>query len=146
MKTSAEGIDFIIHEEGCRLASYQDQVGVWTIGIGHTGRNVKQGMVITQHEADDLLRADLKHFEESVDRAIHVPQITQGQFDAMVSLAFNVGAAGFEASTLVKKLNAGDVRGAGCEFVRWSKAGGHPSEALLARRAREMWMFCKASP
>ncbi len=135
MKTSADGIDFITHEEGCRLAAYQDMVGVWTIGVGHTGR-----------DADALLQHDLRHFEESVNRATHVPQITQGQFDAMVSLAFNVGAAGFEASTLVKKFNSGDVRGAGCEFVRWSKAGGHPSDALLARRAREMWMFCKASP
>lgn len=146
MKTSPEGIDFIRHEEGCRLTAYQDSVGVWTIGIGHTGRDVRQGLVITQAEADDILRRDLQHFEESVIRAILPPNVTQGQFDAMVSLAFNVGTAAFEGSTLVKKYNSGDVRGAGCEFVRWSKAGGHPSDALLGRRAREAWMFCKASP
>jgi lysozyme len=146
VKTSPNGIDFIRHEEGCRLTAYQDQVGVWTIGVGHTGREVKQGLVITQSDADTILRRDLTHFEECVDRAIHVPQITQGQFDAMVSLTFNIGAAGFESSTLVKKLNAGDIVGAGCEFVRWHKASGKPLEALLLRRAREMWVFCKASP
>lgn len=146
MKTSADGIDFIRREEGVRLTAYRDAIGVWTIGVGHTGPDVKPGLTITDQRCDELLRADLTHFETVVDRVIKNPQVTQGQFDAMVSLAFNIGAVAFAGSTLVKRFNQGDVAGAGSEFARWCKAGGQFSDALARRRGRELWAFAKASP
>jgi len=143
--TSADGIDFIRREEGCRLTAYQDAVGVWTIGVGHVGPEAKPGATITQAKADELLRADLARFELAVDKAIAFPQLTQGQFDAMVSLAFNIGAANFASSTLVKKLNAGDAHAAATEFPRWCKAGGAFNEVLAGRRGRELWVFARAT-
>lgn len=146
MKTSADGIDFIRREEGVRLQAYRDSVGVWTIGVGHTGPEVKPGLTITDADADAILRRDLEHFEAVVDRCVKLPQVTQGQFDAMVSLCFNIGAVAFAGSTLVKRLNRGDVAGAASEFARWCKAGGQYSDALARRRGRELWAFAKASP
>lgn len=147
MRTSPDGIDFIRREEGVRLKAYRDVVGVWTIGIGHTGTDVHPDSVLASvAEADALLRKDLERFEYAVDRAIGVPQVTQGQFDAMVSLAFNIGAKAFADSTLVKRFNRGDVQGACTEFVRWNKAGGVLNEGLLKRRAREAWVFARSSP
>jgi lysozyme len=145
VKTSANGLDFIRREEGVRLTAYRDAVGVWTIGVGHT-LDVKPGRVITMQECDELLRKDLEHFEQVVDRCIKNPQVTQGQFDAMVSLCFNIGAVAFASSTLVKRFNLGDVPGAGSEFARWVKAGGVFNDALAKRRGRELWAFAKASP
>lgn len=145
MHTSADGIDFIRNEEGCRLTAYQDSVGVWTIGVGHTGPDVHAGLTITQARADELLRADLSRFEAAVDKAVAYPQLTQGQFDALVSLCFNIGAGNFASSTLVKKLNAGDAAGCASEFPRWCKAGGNFNEVLAKRRGRELWVFARAS-
>ena len=144
MKTSPDGIDFICAEEGLRLEAYRDVVGVLTIGYGHTGADVKDGQTITKDQAEALLAADLVKFEKAVDTAVRNP--SQGQFDAMVSLAFNIGVAAFRSSTLVRKFNQGDHRGAGCEFVKWCRAGGAVNTTLQGRRAREMWTFCKATP
>lgn len=146
-KLSADGVDFIRAEEGCRLKAYHDSAGVPTIGYGHTAGvthdDVTEGHTITQAEADAMLRKDLEHFEAVVNKCVP-PSITQGQFDACVSLAYNIGAVAFASSTLVKKLRAGDARGACCEFVKWKKAGADP-DRLLARRAREAWVFARAS-
>ena len=146
MHTSPNGIDAIRREEGVRLTAYRDSVGVWTIGVGHTGPDVHAGLTLTVTQVDDLLRKDLARFELAVDRAVVLPQITQGQFDALVSLAFNIGTEAFATSTLVRRLNSGDVAGAGSEFARWCLAGGKFSPALAKRRGRELWAFCKASP
>ena len=144
MKTSSEGVAAIRGYEGCLLKAYRDVSGVWTIGVGHTGPEVHDGLVWTQAQADAQLAADLKHFEDVVSVAVKAP-LAQGQFDALVSLCFNIGAVAFAGSTLVKKLNAGDTRGAGLQFVSWNKAGGQFNGALLARRACELWMFARAS-
>lgn len=144
MKTSQEGIEAIQQFEGCVLETYRCAAGVCTIGYGHTGPDVVPGMVWTQSEAEAALRKDLERFERAVDGAITL-DMTQGQFDALVSLAFNIGAKAFASSTLVKKFNAGDIAGAGDQFVVWNKVNGKVHAGLLQRRARELWMFARAS-
>ena len=138
---SPAGRAALIRREGCRLAAYLDSVGVPTIGIGHTGRTgppaVAIGMTITQAEADAIFATDLAPFEAAVARAVTAP-MTQNQFDACVSLAFNIGAAGFAGSTVVHKLNAGDVGGAADAFLMWVR----PPE-LRRRRDGERTQFLK---
>lgn len=133
--------------EGLELKAYPDVVGVWTIGYGHT-KTVKPRMVITEKEAERLLREDLDWAEKAVANAVKVP-ITQPQFDAMVSLCFNIGAGAFSKSTLVRKLNAGDYEGAAQQFRVWVK-GTDPNtkqkvtiKGLVNRRADEEALFRK---
>lgn len=137
--TSEPGRATLIQREGCRLTAYQDSVGVWTIGIGHTGRatlpRVFPGMSITQAEAEAMLATDLQPFEAAVNKAVARP-VTQNQFDAMVSLAFNIGSGGFTGSTVVHKLNAGDPAGAADAFLMWMR----PPE-LKQRRIAERRQF-----
>lgn len=130
----------IRHYEGCSLKAYQDIVGVWTIGYGDT-ENVKPGMVITQQEADERLTRRLRREFEPGVRAVVPGPIQQGQFDAMVSLAYNIGVAAFTNSTLVKLFNAGDVQLAADQFPRWDKAGGKSVKGLRRRRAAERALF-----
>lgn len=144
MRTSPAGIAAIQRFEGCVLHTYRCAAGVCTIGYGHTGADVTEGLVWTRAQADAALVRDLVRFERAVDAAITRP-MTQGQFDAMVSLAFNVGADAFGKSTLVKKFNAGDAEGAGGQFILWNKVSGKVSEGLLLRRAAELWTFARAS-
>lgn len=144
--TSQAGIDLITSFEGCRLTAYQDSVGVWTIGYGHTS-GVYQGMTITEEEAIAFLRQDLKT-AENTENAVNsnvTYGINQNQFDALVSFTFNVGTGNFTSSTLLKKLNAGDVNGAANEFDRWIYAGGQVLEGLVRRRAAEKQMFLSGS-
>ena len=141
--TSQAGIDLITSFEGCRLTAYQDSVGVWTIGYGHTS-GVYQGMTITEEEAIAFLRQDLKTGENAVNSNVTYG-INQNQFDALVSFTFNVGTGNFTSSTLLKKLNAGDVNGAANEFDRWIYAGGQVLEGLVRRRAAEKQMFLSGS-
>jgi lysozyme len=144
MRTSPAGRAFIGRHEGLRLTAYRDAAGVWTIGYGHTaaaGPPVPAaGMSVTAAEADAILGRDLARFEAAVTRLVTVPLSPQ-QFDALVSFAFNVGEGALARSTLLKKLNAGDVRGAAAEFGRWNKAGGRVLTGLTRRRAEERAMF-----
>lgn len=126
--------------EGCVLTAYRDLVGVLTIGYGHTGPDVKPGMVINAAQATDLLKKDLEKFVTAANKLIKV-EVTQGQFDACVDLMFNIGEGAFGKSTLLKKLNAGDYVGAHDEFVKWCYAGGKVVPGLLRRRQAEQKMF-----
>jgi lysozyme len=144
MKTSPAGIAAIRAFEGCVLKAYQDTGGVWTIGVGHTGPEVVKGLVWTAAQAEAALAKDLARFEFAVTAAVKVP-ICQGQFDPLVSLAFNIGVVAFTKSTLVRKLNAGDVAGAGAQFIAWHMDNGIVNKVLLNRRAAELWMFAIAS-
>ena len=140
-RTSAEGIKLIKHYEGVKLKAYQDAVGVWTIGYGDTGPHVNPGDKITQEEADRRLALRLRdEFEPGVFRALRVNP-SQPEFDAMVSLAYNIGVHAFSNSTLVKKFNAMDTMGAANEFPRWDKAGGRSLKGLRRRRASERARF-----
>lgn len=140
---SQRGVDLIKHFEGCYLTAYPDSVQVWTIGYGHTGLvhrdgTVKKGRKITQAEAEELLRYDLRNFAKRVQDGTTV-SLTDDQFAALVSFDFNTG--GFLKSTLRKKLNAGDYAGAAEEFLKWDKAGGKVLKGLTRRRRSERRLF-----
>ena len=138
MKTSEKGLQFIRREEGERLTAYADIIGVWTIGVGHTG--AVKGMVISADKSRELLSADLLKFESAITRLVKVP-LKQYEFDALVSLVFNIGETNFARSTLLKKLNTNDFKGAAEQFLAWKNAGGRPVQGLLNRRKREKDMF-----
>jgi lysozyme len=144
MKTSAVGRAAITQREGNVLTAYQDSVGVWTIGVGHTAAAgdpaPRPGMTITVAQSDEILSRDLAVFEDAVNKAVHVI-LSQPEFDALVSLAFNIGSGAFAKSTLVKKLNAGDRKGAADQFLVWNKAGGKVLKGLATRRAAERKQF-----
>lgn len=142
MKISDAGLDLIKQHEGCVLEAYQDSVEVWTIGVGHT-LGVKMGDKITQQEADDFLRADCYVAETCVNTAVRVP-LTQNEFDALVSLVFNIGCRAFRDSTLLKLLNQSDYDGAEQQFLRWDKAGGQTLSGLTKRRKAESELFASA--
>ena len=126
--------------EGLRLTAYQDVGGVWTIGYGHTGPNVRAGLTITQAEADALLRSDVEDAVTCVNRAVNVP-ITQNQFDALVDFCFNCGRGSLLQSTLLRKVNIGDFAGAAAQFALWDHAGGEVVEGLVKRRTAEAELF-----
>lgn len=142
--TSAAGRKAITDREGNVLTAYQDSVGIWTIGVGHTSAaglpKVGKGLKITAAESDEILSRDLKTFEAGVRAAVKVP-LNQNEFDALVSLAFNIGVGAFSKSTLVKKLNAGDRAGAADQFFVWNKAGGKALKGLTTRRQAERKQF-----
>lgn len=144
MQTSDKGIALIKQFEGCKLTAYQDSVGVWTIGYGWTqlvdGKPIRAGMTINQETAERLLKAGLVSYESDVSRLVKVG-LTQGQFDALVSFTYNLGARSLSTSTLLRKLNAGDYPGAADEFLRWNKAGGKVLNGLTLRREAERALF-----
>ena len=139
MQTSQRGIDLIKRFEGLRLSAYKCPADVWTIGYGTTA-GVKEGQIITKERAEELLRDDVKRFEDQVLRLVKVP-LTQGQLDALVSFTYNLGAANLGNSTLLRLLNAGDYKGAASQFGRWTKAGGKELPGLVKRRAAERSLF-----
>ena len=130
--TSEKGIEFIKSYEALVLKAYDDRTGAWTIGYGHTA-GVMPGMEITESQAVEFLQADLKRFEESVNRYVTVP-LTQ-------SFTFNLGAGALKRSTLLKKLNCGDITGAAGQFERFVYAGGKVMRGLVRRRAAEKEIF-----
>jgi lysozyme len=139
MSISPAGIALIQAHEGLRLTAYRDAGGVWTIGYGSTG-GVRRGMTITRDQAVLRLYHDLDTAESAVNSRVTVP-LSQPQFDALVSLVFNIGGGAFRKSTLLQKLNAGDYAGAANEFNRWVKAKGRVLPGLVTRRAAERSLF-----
>lgn len=146
MKTSRAGLELIKKWEGCRLKAYRCSAGVLTIGYGHTSAagapQVNDGMTISQQDADDILGRDLVRYEAAVQKALtRAPN--QNQFDACVSLCFNIGPGAFAGSTVVKRFNAGDAAGAADAFRMWNKAGGKVLPGLVNRRADERALFLR---
>lgn len=141
-----ETVDLIRSYEGLRLKAYQDSVGVWTIGYGHTAGaglpHPSAGMQITEEQAVQILTMDLLKFAGYVSDAIAVP-INDNQFGAMLSFTYNLGPAALHASTLLKKVNAKDFAGAAEEFAKWNKADGKVLSGLTRRRAAEAALFRK---
>ena len=144
MKTSEDGLRLIKSFEGCRLTAYLCPAGVWTIGWGHTGRDVTPGLRWTQEQVDSALVRDLDRFEQGVSAAVKV-KLTQHQFDALVSFSYNNGVGSLQQSTLLRMLNGGDYYGASLQFARWNKAsiGGQMTvlAGLTRRRAAEAQLF-----
>ncbi|MFN3073196.1 lysozyme [Acinetobacter sp. TY2] len=147
MQVSTEGVALICSFEGLKLKAYDDGVGVWTIGFGTTiypnGIKVKKGDACTEAQAKTYMAHDLKKFESAVNSAVTVP-INQNQFDALVSLTYNIGTGAFKESTLLKKLNIGDYKAAATQFAVWNKGGGKVMPGLVNRRAVERKLFEKA--
>ena len=139
MKVSDKGLALIKEFEGCKLTAYQDSVGVWTVGYGHT-KTAMRCMVITQAQADELLARDVAEHAAGVYKALQV-KLEQHQFDSVVSLAFNVGVKTVRNSTLLKMINRGDAKMAAAQFDRWNKAGGKVLAGLTRRRAAERKMY-----
>lgn len=132
--------DVIKEFEGLRLEAYLCPAGKWTIGYGHTGSDVWPGLVITKEWAEWLLEEDLKRFEANVSGYVTV-DLTQDQFDALVSFTYNVGAEAFKNSTLLKKLNAEEYEEAADQFLRWNKSNGKVLAGLTNRRKKERALF-----
>lgn len=134
-----KGLDLIKRFEGLYLRSYKCPADVWTIGYGHTG-GVTNNQIITSEQAESILKSDLKRFELGVMNAVKV-DLNQNRFDALVSLAFNIGLSAFTGSTLVRLLNKGDYAGAADQFERWNQGGGKVLQGLSTRRAAERALF-----
>lgn len=142
MKLSQRGIDLIKQFEGYSSKAYPDPAtggAPWTIGYGTT-KGVKPGMVITAQQAEKMLRDDVAKFESGVSSLITAPT-TQGQFDAMVSLAYNIGLGNFGKSTLLKKHNSRCYTCAADQFRVWNRANGKVMNGLTKRRAAERQVY-----
>lgn len=139
LRISPAGLNIIKLAEGLELKAYQDTGGVWTIGYGHTGPDVKPGMTITETQADKLLVEDVAEAEADVRRLF--PVTTQGQFDALVSFTYNLGPEQVGASTLRKKHLASDYAGAKAEFARWRFDNGVELAGLVKRRRAEAALY-----
>ena len=139
MNISKEGISLIKNYEGCRLESYQDSVGVWTIGFGHI-KDVKEGDKLNQDEAENLLKEEMPEYEGYINSMIEVP-LDQCQFDALVCWVYNLGPNNLKESTLLRILNEGDYGGVPEQIKRWNKAGGEVLAGLVKRREAEANLF-----
>lgn len=141
LRTSPRGIDLIKKFEGLRLDAYICPAGVLTVGYGHTSAAgapaVKPGMLVSREEAERILKADIDTFEDGVEKLVAGVNLNTCQFDALVSLAFNIGLGAFKKSTLLKKVKAGEFDAVPAQFMRWNKAGGRELEGLTRRRRAE---------
>ena len=145
MKISSRGLELIKDFEGFSSTSYLCPAKIPTIGWGNTfyedGTRVKLGEQISKTDALKLLEVIAnRDFADKIFPSIKV-KVTQSQFDAMVSLAYNIGVGAFLKSTLLKKVNAGDFIGASEEFLKWNKSGGKELLGLTRRREREKDLF-----
>ena len=147
MKTGYEGLKLIKEFEGCKLLSYKCPAGVWTIGIGSTryadGSPVKANQALPNEAAAiQLLTKTLASYEHTVNTI--GTELTQNEYDALVSLCYNIGSGNFVSSTLVKMLKAGEPKSeVAKQFLRWDKAGGKPLAGLTRRRNAEAELFLK---
>ena len=149
MKSSSNGIRLIKEFEGLRLTSYLCSAGVPTIGYGatyyHDGSKVKLGQTITKEQASQMLVDHLKEFEGSVTGLLNKTKVNQNQFDALVSLNYNIGPTNLAISQLLRfvKLNPNDPRIA-AEFAKWNRAGGNVVTGLVRRRKKEAQLYFAA--
>jgi len=145
MTPSIECDNLIKVSEGLRLEAYRDTGGVWTIGWGHTGPEVREGVRWRQAQADTALRDDVAHAWSAIKD--HVGPCTQGQCDAFTDFAFNLGPGALLGSTLLKLHKAGKFGAAAEQFVLWdhTKIDGRESESggLKKRRLAEAQMYLK---
>lgn len=153
MNIGPDGVKLIQSFEGCARKrpdgsydAYPDPAtggDPWTIGWGSTGADIKRGVVWTQQQCDDRFAAHVAEFAKKVEAAIGGAATTQHQFDAMVSLAYNIGMGNFSASTLLRKHKAGDFAGAAAQFAVWNKANKKVMAGLTRRRAAEAALYSK---
>jgi len=138
MAIAKSTLSFITKEEGSRNKAYKDTKGLWTIGVGHLIKADEQHLItatLTDEQVEDLLRSDLKWCSDAVESSVKVP-LTQSQFDALYSLCFNIGEGAFKKSTVVRRLNENDYKGAADAIEMWNKPA-----VLIPRRKREKALF-----
>ena len=141
MAIAQSTLAFITKEEGARNRAYKDSKGLWTIGVGHLIKADEQHLLtatLTDQEVEELLKSDLKWCSEAVESSVRVP-LTQKQYDALYSLCFNIGETNFKKSTVVRKLNENDLKGAADAIEMWNKPA-----VLIPRRKREKALFLGA--
>lgn len=149
LRTSAAGRSLIKRWEGLKLVAYLCPAGVWTIGYGATGAGIRKGLVWSPEQAEARFERDLAEVEHGVHQLIAGKPCTQGQFDALVSFAYNCGLdidadeipEGLGDSTLLKKHRAGDYAGAAREFGKWINGGGRKLAGLVDRRTQEAALY-----
>lgn len=146
MRISQKGINLIKRYEGLSLKAYKPvptEPG-WTIGYGHHGSDVHRDMRITESHAERLLRRDLVRFEKAVSSMLNT-HVNQNRFDALVSLAYNIGIGNFSASTVLRETNKRHFLRAAAAFRLWIKGGFPPKTlpGLAKRRASEVWLFMR---
>lgn len=143
MQLSHSGLEFLKDQEGFKAKAYRDGGGVWTIGYGTTfvdGKPVQEGMTCTESEAVVWLAQDTASVQTTLNQSVRMP-LRQNQFDALVSLVYNIGEEAFRKSTLLRLLNMGDYMGAYAQISRWDKDNGKVVLGLTKRRMREQSLF-----
>lgn len=140
MKTTSQAYSLIKSHEGCELESYLDKHDRWAIGYGVTGKGIAKGLRITQHEAELMLANRVTSLEDQVTDLVNVP-LTQPQFDALVSLTYNIGIGAFSTSTLLRLLNNKQYSDAAREILKWDHSGGKTLPGLTSRRLAEFRLF-----
>lgn len=141
MTLSGAGRAALMREEGGSLHAYQDAGGVWTIGYGHTGPDVTAGSIWSHEQVEAAFDADTAHIGARVNLALTQP-VMQSEFDALASLAYNIGASSFTNSSLVRLINARVAHSvAALHFLDWVYVGSTISKGLVQRRGREMMRF-----
>ena len=144
MKASANARRIKEYFEGREYKAYPDPGSKdgkpWTIGIGHTGAEVVEGLVWNDAQIDAAFEKDCERFENAINNMVKVT-LNQFQFDALVCIVFNIGASALQGSTLLRKLNSGDYTGAANEFARWCRNDGKKMLGLYRRRMAEKLLF-----
>lgn len=148
MQMTDTGLRLIMKYEGFRSRAYRDPVGIWTIGYGHTSRagwpHVHKGLVVTRTQGREIFRRDVETFAEGVRRLVKV-ELSDGQFSALVSFAYNVGLGGLARSSVLRAVNEKRFAAVPRRLALWVKAGGRRLPGLVKRRAAEGAMFMAAT-
>jgi lysozyme len=139
MKISEDGLELIKKFEGCETTAYQDSVGVWTIGFGHT-KGVEEGQTCSIEDAESMLADEMDEYEGYINNMVKV-DLQQHEFDALVAWVYNLGPTNLGESTMLKVLNGGQFDRVPDEMNRWTRAGGEILEGLVRRRQAESLMF-----
>ena len=139
MKISEDGLELIKKFEGCETTAYQDSVGVWTIGFGHT-KGVEEGQTCSIEDAESMLADEMDEYEGYINDMVKV-DLQQHEFDALVAWVYNLGPTNLGESTMLKVLNGGQFDRVPDEMNRWTRAGGEILEGLVRRRQAESLMF-----
>ena len=139
MKISEDGLELIKKFEGCETTAYQDSVGVWTIGFGHT-KGVEKGQTCSIEDAESMLADEMDEYEGYINNMVKV-DLQQHEFDALVAWVYNLGPTNLGESTMLKVLNGGQFDRVPDEMNRWTRAGGEILEGLVRRRQAESLMF-----
>lgn len=145
LRLSREGEKLIHSFEKCRPKAYPDPGSKdghpWTIGWGATGPGIYEGVVWTQEQADERFRRDIVARESQLNNMLAGAATTQNQFDAMLSLGYNIGMLALQGSTVMRRHKAGDFSGAADAFAMWNKNDGKVMNGLVRRRAEEAKMY-----